>query len=980
MTHSTMASPSASAQWHTVSPHTRPLTLTILELTPLALTLSLSLSPPLPAPTHLPHTPTQHLVHSSHHTHAHSPLHSKQQQHQSRKRSQAQAGRQHRRSAPGDFTDDEDLFEESDYSALVEGSTSFKDLLSHGVVVSVNGQPWSRIYAHVSEDDEDDFGDWEDEPSSASASQAQAITSGLGETENVNTAEDGMEEGTMTRRRPRKARFGLSAAEARTEKEGSATGSSAGPGTANGRRRKEKERERMDRDRAVVVVYGLMPGKEYEVELRVVGLFGQDDGDGVVSSSVLIPPSPTPNSGFHPRSRANSLRSRSRPRSRSNSLSGSSAHPPFGSSPLSHTRSSDAVATLDALPPISHDTLSPESAIIPTPILNAVDTQAAQLRHLIATAHAEKDHLQAQIKEARRTSQRHEAALKAEIEAVKKAIEKAGSLDLRAKQKALAVQEQVKQGWAGAEAAEKEMGDVESGLDTLESRLEAMRIEVDAFRDEWKVAKEHEEEVRERDRKVRAEEDKKLADVVGKVEKLKAKRAKRDVETTELEKKLEDLEKQKEEAEKRNEEEKVARRGTASYYAAGYGQTGQNQSIGQSHHDHHDLPYGGRSLSAHPSLNNLAGHYAAGPAYRPRGAPGGYQPRFASAGARPSPSQPSPTHPNAFYSLSHPVPPTSTSPAFRPPKLAASNPAGSRSASGGASGIPIGGGSGVNAAAMPFHPSNFAQSPPSVAGQQNSSVSSPSAMAGGHDLSGHHTTALMPPQLQHRIYLPNVRPRPTPNFHPPPSVVAEQQAKSAAALTPAIGAGGGSGSGSSASATASPIEPAFPPLGGKASGQTSVNVPSGPSLASIVTRAVLSPTSALAQQAVSSSISGSNKQIQGQGTVTGSPITVSPPHSSASPTPPLLHDHAHPQTATGTRTSGGRHLSFPPGGIGLGESFPQLSPTWGPLSPPSGGAGLKREGTPPVPSWGSGKESPLSGIILKRGSGSATPGTGGDGN
>nr|XP_031860785.1 uncharacterized protein CI109_003829 [Kwoniella shandongensis]KAA5527857.1 hypothetical protein CI109_003829 [Kwoniella shandongensis] len=985
-----MASPSSSAQWHTISPHTRPLTLTVLELTPLALTLSLSLTPPLPTSNPIPHTPTQHLVHSSHHTHAHSPLHAKHQQ--QRKRSHAAGagaggGRNSRRSAstpggPGEYnTDDEDLFEEGDH-ALIEGSTSFKDLLSHGVVVSVNGQPWSRIYAHVSEDDEDDSsvggGEWEDEPSSAangtgpghqSQSQSQSSQAIIANTngcysESSTATEEGMEEGTMTRRRPRKARFGVSAAEARTDKDG--VNGPAGPGAAGGtvgRRRKEKEREKMDRDRAVVVVYGLMPGKEYEVELRVVGLFGQDGGDGVVSSSVLIPPSPTPNSGLHARSRANSLRSRSRPRSRSNSLSSPSAHPHSGSSPLSHTRSSDAVVTLDSLPSISHDTLSPETAIVPTPILNAVDTQAAQLRHLIATAHAEKDHLQAQIKEARRTSQRQEAALKAEIEAVKKAIEKAGSMDLRAKQKALAVQEQVKQGWAGAESAEKEMGDVESGLDTLESRLEAMTIEVESFRDEWRLAKEREEEVRDRDRKARAEEDKKLAEVVGKIEKLKSKKSKREAETTELEKKLEDLERQKEEAEKRIEEEKATRRGTASYYAAGYGQQVQSQPHGPGHHDSHDLPYGGRSLSAHPSLTNLSGHYAAGPAYRPRGAPGGYQPRFASAGARPSPTQPSPTHPNAFYPLSHPVPPSSTSPAFRPPKLAANNPAGSRSASGGTSG-----GMGVNAAAMPFHPSNFAQSPPPIA----PSATTSSATSSGYDPSGHHTTALMPPQLQHRIYLPNVRPRPTPNFHPPPSVMAEQQAKSAAAH-PSSSTGSGSGGNSSPT----PNEPAFPPLGGKVTGgsnQSSVNVPSGPSLASIVTRAVLSPTSALAQQSVSTPSSSTGTGIgvgkQGQGTITGSPITVSPPRSSASPTPPLPNEYSHfPR---------GKRSSFQ-SGSGNGDSFPPLSPTWGPLSPPgsgSAGVGLRREGTPPISSsWG--KESTLSGMILKKGSGG---GVGGEGN
>ncbi|WVQ98310.1 hypothetical protein IAU59_005433 [Kwoniella sp. CBS 9459] len=950
---------SSSAQWHTISPHTRPLTLTILELTPLALTLSLSLTPPLPANVPPPHTPSQHLVHNNHHTHAHSPSHGK------KKRSHGPSHTPRGKGRGGDVSEDEEV-EESDYSALVETS-SFKDLLSHGVVVSVNGQPWSRIYAHVSEDDDDDL-EWEDEVAIAHAGAAG---------DEVN--EEGMEEGSVTRRRPRKARFGSSAAEARGDRELVLAGT---PRRKNGK-------EKMDKDRAVVVVYGLSPGKEYEVELRVVGLFSQDGGDGLISNSILIPPSPNPNTGLHPRSRANSLRSRSRPRSRSNSLSAPTpGHPaphPSSSSPLSHTRSQDAVATLDSLNVPSHDTLSPETAtIIPTPVLNAVDTQAAQLRHLIATAHAEKDHLQTQIKEARRTSQRQEAALKAEMEAVRKAIEKAGSMDLRTKQKALATQEQVKQGWAGAEAAEKDAGDVESGLDTLESRLEAMRIEVEAVQGEWKAAREREEELRERDRRARAEEDKKLSEVVAKIDKLKSKKAKKESEKAELEKKLEDLEKQHAEAEKKNEDERSARRGAATYLAAGYGQQG--------HHDHHE--YGGsgagggphRSLSAHPSLNGLSGHYAAGPAYRPRGV-AGYQPRFPSAGAahhhnRPPATQPSPTHPNNFYPIQHPVPPSATSPAFRPPKVAGPP---SRSTSGPSAPGVAGSSSGVNAAALPFHPANFSP------GNAAAATQSP------YDTSTNHTTSLMPPQMQHRIYLPNVRPRPTPNFHPPPSVLAEQAKASTASSSgsgnsPAPGTHGahpfGQGQANERSPHSSP--PAFPPLPAvTGKGGSTPNVHSGPSLASIVTRAVLSPTSALAQQTQAANqgsvastylkhpISTTGPTNPSMAPVLGDPT---PPGRSASPTPPLPSgNQSHPQPQ--------HRLSLPPtsgssgGASGVrGETgeFPPLSPTWpAGVHSQSPGPGMRRESTPPIGAiWGSspanaGRESPISGLVLKKGSGSA---------
>jgi hypothetical protein len=464
-----------------------------------------------------------------------------------------------------------------------------------------------------------------------------------------------------------------------------------------------------------------------------------------------MPPSPSPNPGLHPRSRANSLRSRSNPRSRSNSINAPPDSPTYnGAAPPTD-------------PPI----------VAPTPILSPSDAQAAQLRQHIAAAHAEKEHLQNQIKEARRSSQRAEAALRVEIETVKRAIEKAGTMDMRAKQKTLALQEQVKQGWAGAEAAEKEMNLVQGGLADLERVFEEVKLELDTVKDEWKIVKDREDEVRERERRARAEEDKKLAEVVSKVDKLKAKKEKKEAEKLELEHRLEDLERQREEAERRNEEQKQRR-------SSGYWPPVRGGGW-----DDHDQ---GRSLSTHPSLTNLQGpgHFAAG-----RGR-GGYGPRFPSSGpARPlNPPQPSPTHlPNTNTFYPHP-----SSPSVRPPRSVSAAPpptvtspsAVQRAISGG-----------VNASAAPFHPTYE-----------------------------HHTT-MMPPQLQHRIYLPNVRPRPTPNFHPPPSVLAERQ---------------------SSPTTLSP--PQFPPLPGTTTGQATAPgaKPGGPSLASIVTRAVLSPTSTLANQ------------------------------------------------------------------------------------------------------------------------------------
>lgn len=127
------------------------------------------------------------------------------------------------------------------------------------MVVSVNGQPWNRIVAHVTDEDADVDAEEEEDDEEA----------GWGEDDTGGDQSNG-EEGNVTRRRPRKARFSLSAGHAARE-----------AGVSGGRKREKKSQ---GGDRAVVVVYGLSPGKEYEIELRVVGMFG-DGVDGIGKSS-----------------------------------------------------------------------------------------------------------------------------------------------------------------------------------------------------------------------------------------------------------------------------------------------------------------------------------------------------------------------------------------------------------------------------------------------------------------------------------------------------------------------------------------------------------------------------------------------------------------------------------------------------------------------------------------------------------------------
>lgn len=208
--HASTSSPGSASQWHQVSPATRPLNLEVLEVTSLSLTVALTLAAP---PGSTGGATLRHQLSQA-----------------SALNASSGAGTKHRRknrARHATESDDELTAVEDDagttsappyISSAFSGTypmriplspharPSFKELLSKGVVVSVNGRPWNRIVAHVTDEEE--------ECQTGYASPGQG---GAAEVE----------------------------------------------GGARERRRQQ--------DRAVVVVYGLSPGNEYQVDLKVVG-------------------------------------------------------------------------------------------------------------------------------------------------------------------------------------------------------------------------------------------------------------------------------------------------------------------------------------------------------------------------------------------------------------------------------------------------------------------------------------------------------------------------------------------------------------------------------------------------------------------------------------------------------------------------------------------------------------------------------------
>lgn len=264
--------------WHTVSPMTRPLNLEILEITPLSLTVSLSLAAQPRWASSFPPSSTaqadlliqgqqQFGVPAAKQRKARSKGHRHVQAHQG-----GPAGGQH--DSEEELTAVEDNGEGPSQHLLhphtsnsappytssslpgsyprrlplssthtdTSGAPSFKELLSKGIVVTVNGNPWNRIVAHVSDDDVpiptsaaatttppgDQLGDHSDDLSAA----ATNITAG-----------------------PTPASFPTPSIQTR---------SPAAP----------------HRERAIVVVYGLEPGKEYEVDLKILGQLADAEANG----------------------------------------------------------------------------------------------------------------------------------------------------------------------------------------------------------------------------------------------------------------------------------------------------------------------------------------------------------------------------------------------------------------------------------------------------------------------------------------------------------------------------------------------------------------------------------------------------------------------------------------------------------------------------------------------------------------------------
>ncbi|KAG5732163.1 hypothetical protein E4T56_gene5841 [Termitomyces sp. T112] len=271
-------------------------------------------------------------------------------------------------------------------------------------------------------------------------------------------------------------------------------------------------------DEAVIIIYGLMPGREYDVQLGLV----QGDSSGVIHQQVTT-------------MEENEFES---PEVPTGSVSPDAEHSTSSSDPPVSTPSTSPNRTLPNTPPTVTVSLS-------------VEDRLSQLQHTLSAANTEREMLAAALKTARRDSQKADAALRSEIETLKRASEKHVAADHRAKQKNLALQEAVKRAQIATSKTEALVEEMEAFMPELEKR----RHEKES---EYTNTKEKADRVRqERNRQTEKEKKKletmktELASLTNKMEKLNAKKEKLEGSTiSDLEEQLRSVEQEIEQAEK----------------------------------------------------------------------------------------------------------------------------------------------------------------------------------------------------------------------------------------------------------------------------------------------------------------------------------------------------------------------------------------------------------------------------------------------
>jgi len=199
-------------------------------------------------------------------------------------------------------------------------------------------------------------------------------------------------------------------------------------------------------DEAVIIIYGLMPGRQYDIDLGLVH-------DGNIRRHVITERELPTNSGHILMSYRSATGSTS-PHSETDldvDIAGSNSHSP--TTPSNHA--------LSTTPPITTTPSDTNGATI------TVEDRLKQLQQNLSLLNSDRDSLTATLKSARRDAQKADAALRTEIDILKRASDKHSAAEHRARQKVLALQEAVKRAQSATKEMEALVNEAEAALPVL---------------------------------------------------------------------------------------------------------------------------------------------------------------------------------------------------------------------------------------------------------------------------------------------------------------------------------------------------------------------------------------------------------------------------------------------------------------------------------------------------------------------------------
>ncbi|KAI6107854.1 hypothetical protein EV401DRAFT_2001083 [Pisolithus croceorrhizus] len=255
-------------------------------------------------------------------------------------------------------------------------------------------------------------------------------------------------------------------------------------------------------DEAIVLIYGLYPGRQYDIDIALVS-------GGTVGRRMVVTNDVTESGSVGQRIEDNGAISVdwdvNGTASEEVTPTDTIIPPMVGSLPMAETTLSPSP---DPSSPVSHSP-SPSATPTPTSLTQTHEDRLRALSSTLSSLNEEQATLQSLLKSTRRDAQKTSTALRNEVDILRRASEKAVVAEGRARQRVRALEDSVKKANEGREEIEREIEQNEGAMPSLREReanaedeLKRTKAEADVVRVE---REKKEEEERKRKESMRAE-------------------------------------------------------------------------------------------------------------------------------------------------------------------------------------------------------------------------------------------------------------------------------------------------------------------------------------------------------------------------------------------------------------------------------------------------------------------------------------------